>query len=129
MNKLDRLMQKQWRTRDGRLARIVSVNASVKRPVIALVSEGYSGECAYYYTENLRIFAGTIHDDLDLIEVMPRNLVWLNIYSKGLSSWKTMEDADATAVPDRVARICLDLNEIKGRFDTSPSKIVDGDAS
>ena len=63
----------QVRTRDGRDARIICVDAKASEPIIALVRNHTGRDNTYHYYDNGKYFSGEKHD-LDLMPPEPERV-------------------------------------------------------
>lgn len=96
-------MTKTYRTRDGRLVRLLCVDAGGSWPVVGILS----GCVATWSIEGS--YASKQSDE-DLIEVKPKRKldVWVNVYQNGCpAAWAERASADAAGGPTRIA--CLHI--------------------
>lgn len=95
-----------YKTRDGRSARVICVDAAATKPLIALVAYTNGREEACQFSADGRY--GQLYDSE--IDLMPRTKEvtrWVNVYPR---SWmdgihETQEEADRYCAPERVACI------------------------
>jgi len=108
-------MNKKYQTRDGQPVELLTTRSreSRKWPVM-----GYIGDCkwvTFWGPEGIHDVNG-VRSNLDLVEVKPKRVLWLNVYPDGdSSSHESREDADECAGARRIARLKVEFGE--GRFD------------
>lgn len=107
-------MDKQYRTRDGREAKVLMVDAGTSHPVIAAHRDRETDIWwSLHFTAEGRV-SESREDPRDLIEVKPRikRTLWLNIYSNAEAGFtnRSREDADATAGRQRIACIPIEID-------------------
>lgn len=121
-------MGKEYRTRDGRAARVLCVDGPDKRyPVVAVIQDA---GCADWTPEDFTTTGLIVTADKnpeDLIEVKPEVKGWVNIYPKNRFSeadrekvsntHTTKEIANKSAVSGRIACIPITFREGDGLED------------
>lgn len=109
-------MEKKYRTRDGKDVRVLCVDRKSKCgfSVVALVGEGDFESTISYRAEG-NVFLGGTKSALDLIEVKPKQFVWINLYPS--MDHHTKELADKNAGDNRIACIRVEFEEGEGLND------------
>ena len=103
-------MDKQYRTRGGRDVRILCVDGPGKDPVVGFVRNDIS---PYRWNPEGGYLASN-GTPMDLIEVKPKHIRYLNIYpdvDPYTAVHKTRESADRGAGSLRIARIRIEYEE------------------
>lgn len=110
---------KQYRTRDGREARIYCVDGAAPYPVHGAIKNGDGEWCgsAWRLNGDYKLNSPTF-DENDLIEVKPRiqREVWVNVYPLFSSAFPDRASADRNSVDTRIAcvRLTIDCEEGEG---------------
>jgi hypothetical protein len=111
-------MNKQYRTRDGREARVLMTDAGGSAPVVGVVNVG--GGCweTCRWLANGRYYPRELAD-IDLIEIKPKHVRWLNCYADGRMTWigrghESRESAELNVARDRIACIRVEFEEGEG---------------
>lgn len=107
-------MMKQYRTRDGREAKVFMVDGGSKFPVIAAYKDKDGRWWAQHYMQDGRIHEA-YEDHRDLIEIRPRikQTVWLNLYkhnSVDVQAYHNKNFADRCAADDRIACVKVEID-------------------
>ena len=106
-------MDKQYKTRDGRVVEVLRVDLKSKDyPVAVIVTEMDGSQCVRSRTSTGRAFSGK-EVGSDLIEVKPRikQDFWLNVYPESRPhTHSTKEDADNHAVNSRIACVKVEID-------------------
>ena len=98
-------INKQYRTRDGREARIYAVEPGGPDPVHGAFFEDGFWHSSCWDADGSYWPGGKTRLDLDLIEVKPQRYVWLNVYPDEAWCHNTREKADKADVETRTHRI------------------------
>ena len=108
-------INKKYQTRGGRPVEIVTTRArnSPKRPVIGYVGDDV--DFTFWSHEGVYdVYGGSSY--LDLVEVTPKHVMWLNVYQGGNGVvHESREDADEGSMENRIARLKIQFEE--GQFD------------
>ena len=104
-------INKQYRTRDGREVRLLMTDGGGLTPIIGAIKliNGEWSPCNWPAFGHCRKFT-----NMDLIEVKPKHVRWVNLYSVGIL---TREDADSHALGSphkRIACIRVEFEEGEG---------------
>ena len=112
---------KQYRTRDGREARIYATDGYTDYPVHGAVKQEEVWMPLQWRKEG---FWHPTSRELDLVEVKPRikRTMWVNVYPESVSlkimsvSWPSKERADNQAMSNRIAcaKVEIDCEEGEG---------------
>jgi len=110
-------INKTYRTRDGREARIYATDGCAERPVHGAYQDKLGWRISNWFS-NGDWGVNRIKYELDLIEVRPRHkkAVWLNVYGTGIipEACSSKERADAAAGCNRIACIKVELDFAEG---------------
>jgi hypothetical protein len=115
---------KPCRTRDGRVARVLSTGVKSQRPIVAVIEKPDCDDVTACFYADGRINSGTGADNpSDLVNDPPlapkEHLFWIKVYSDGSSSfYRHGEKADRSGNPPPVALARVVIPE--GRFDEEP---------
>lgn len=107
---------KQYRTDDGREVRLLMTDGGGDYPVLGA---RYSAEQHQWisdsWTKGGRSVAGQ-KTATDLIEVKPKHVRWVNVYSECMPGYDTRQMADlaTSSVRDRIACIRIEFEEGEG---------------
>ena len=105
-------INKKYQTRDGRPVELLTTNARGAWPVVGYIGDGdqvsrWAIDGAFCGTSPIRT--------LDLVEVKPKRVVWLNVYPDGdRSSHESREDADSRSLDGRIACLKVEFEEGEG---------------
>lgn len=112
---------KKYRTRGGEEVEILRTNINCSDPVVGVITYKSTGGQSILsilsFLENGSYLSREEHR-LDLIsEILPKRVVWLNVYGDGGTCYASSpkKEADRVADPSRVACIRLEFEE--GQFD------------
>lgn len=103
---------KQYRTRDGKEVRIYAVDAGSDKPVHGAIFQYDTWSIMNW---SLSGNAGAFVRDLDLIEVKPRHVRWVNVYPlPGGVAHGDRGQADFNATSGRIACVRIAVEEGEG---------------
>lgn len=108
-------IRKTYKTRSGLPVEIVTTRArgSPEWPVMGYVSDWK--QFSFWSPDGLFDVNG-VYSNLDLVEVAPKRVLWLNVYPDGISvAHDSREDADEGSAENRIARLKVEFEE--GQFD------------
>ena len=110
-------INKKYRYRNGKEARILCVDRPIKMDMCLVLSMDPNGS-VWYHDENGRVCSDKIDSLLDLIEVKDKKVLWLNVYNSPFEGfiYREKERADDESYDEeRIARIKVEYEE--GQFD------------
>lgn len=108
-------IRKTYKTRDGRPVEIVTTSArdSPKWPVMGYIGDHVN--FTFWSPKGIHDVNGR-RSNLDLVEVKPKRVMWLNVYPDGNGlTHESREDADEASMKNRIARLKIEFAE--GQFD------------
>lgn len=104
---------KTYRTRDGREVRIYAVDGASPDNIHGAVKSERGWSVREWFPEGN--YLESEDHPTDLIEVKPKHVRWVNVYSRG--GWSDYEDrksADSFAMSTRIACIRIEFEEGEG---------------
>lgn len=104
---------KTYRTRDGREVRIYAVDGMGDDCVHGAMKIDGLGWQSVDWKVDGGYYAAREHE-LDLIEVKPKHVRWVNVYTSSCHQWDSKVAADYSAVPGRLACVRIEFEEGEG---------------
>ena len=111
-------INKKYRTRDGRKARIYATDGEQGKLVHGAVKHKEHGwQSMLWFADGHYDHGGIIQHPYDLIEVRPRHkrTVWVNVYRDDLDAYISREQAEDEQDTDRIACIKVELDFEEGQ--------------
>ncbi len=101
---------KTYRTKDGKDVVIFTTTAIRSRPVVGQL--GGDSYITSWYEDGSYETKGS--SPMDLVEVMPKHVQWVNVYSFGVVACDTREEADKGSSSGRIACLRIEFTEGEG---------------
>ena len=109
-------INKKYRTRDGHPVELVTTSGRGKWPVWGYIGDD-TNIMRWTIDGSDGHTTGTTRSSVknDLVEVKPKRVLWLNVYSDGDSvSHESREDADIRSLDGRIACLKIEFEEGEG---------------